>query len=284
MKHTRAMMEEMRKNEKIGSSGQVLLIVVVTMVVALTVGLSLLSRTITNLKLSKQSDDSQRAFQAASAGIDKYINQAGGGLNTLDNATFNTTVIPLQSNEILLNNGDPVDQDRGIDVWLSGYPSFSPQYDGSLIVYWGDTNQTQCAVGQGKNTRAALEILLLRGTVTNPTVTKLVYDSCAAIRGNNFTAPAGGGSVAGTTLNNSSASLIFSAPAGTAGLIMKVIPIYNSARIAVRFVPAAGITAPAQGKLIESTGTSGDTKRKISYFESYPQIPNEVLPYSILSQ
>ena len=47
-----------------------LLVVVLTMIVALTVGLSLASRTITNMKISKQNEESQRAFQAAEAGIE----------------------------------------------------------------------------------------------------------------------------------------------------------------------------------------------------------------------
>ena len=53
--------------------GQMLLVVVLTMIVALTVGLSVVSRTITNLRISRQSEESQRAFQAAEAGIEKTI-------------------------------------------------------------------------------------------------------------------------------------------------------------------------------------------------------------------
>jgi hypothetical protein len=33
-----------------------------------------------------------------------------------------------------------------------------------------------------------------------------------------------------------------------------------------------------------STGTSGDTVRKVVYFQSYPQLPLEIFPYSLLSQ
>lgn len=107
-------------------SGQVLLLVVITMMVALAAGLALVSRMTINLKLSKQNQDSQKAFQAASAGIEKYINSTGGTtINGLNNSsTVTTKVDSITGSEFLLNNGNPVDQDRGIDVWLSSYPNY----------------------------------------------------------------------------------------------------------------------------------------------------------------
>ena len=53
--------------------GQALLIVVLAMVVALTVGLSVVSRSITNLKNSQQEIDSQKALSAAEAGVELAI-------------------------------------------------------------------------------------------------------------------------------------------------------------------------------------------------------------------
>ncbi|MGE5041621.1 MAG: hypothetical protein ACM3IJ_01825 [Candidatus Levyibacteriota bacterium] len=107
------------------NSGQVLLLVVITMIVALTAGLALASRITTNLKLSKQNEDSQRAFQAASAGIDKYINSSSGTtLNSINSSNFKTNVTQISGSTMILNNGNTIDQDRGIDVWLSNYPNY----------------------------------------------------------------------------------------------------------------------------------------------------------------
>jgi len=115
----------MYKNSMKKDSGQVLLLVVITMMVALAAGLALVSRMTINLKLSKQNQDSQRAFQAASAGIEKYINSSGGTtINGLNSSTVTTTVNSITGSSFLLNNGNPVDQDRGIDVWLSNYPNY----------------------------------------------------------------------------------------------------------------------------------------------------------------
>ena len=53
--------------------GQVLLIVVLVMIVALTVGLSLISRSITNLRTSTEEAESQKALAAAEAGIEQAL-------------------------------------------------------------------------------------------------------------------------------------------------------------------------------------------------------------------
>lgn len=260
----------MKKN-----SGQVLLIVVITMIVALTASLSLISRTITNLKISKQNEDSQRAFQAASAGIDRYINAASGTrLTTLNNSSVTTSITTIQGSNLLLNNGDPVDQDRGIDVWLSNYPNYSgPLYTGTITMYWGSSNQTLC--GLGSNAKPAIELVILSGSVLSPSVSKQVYDGCPGrVTGTVPTSPSPGGILSGVTFNSSADISVIN------GLIMKVIPLYNSTIIGLK----GNTVFPSQGKVIQSMGTSGDSARKIIYFESYPQIPNEIFPYAILSQ
>jgi len=62
---------------------------------------------------------------------------------------------------------------------------------------------------------------------------------------------------------------------------MKVVTIFNSGVIGIS---SAGEAFPSQGSLIVSEGTSGDVKRKITLFSSYPQIPLEIFPYNIISQ
>lgn len=179
------------------SRGQALLVVVITMIVALTVGLTLATRTITNLKISKQNEDSQRAFQAATSGIEKYI-QSPTSQNTgqFTGSSFTTNVDEVSGETILLNNGDNVDQDRGLDVWLSAYPDFSNRFSGTINVYWDASSAIDCSsTNPNKGKTPALELIILTGTVTNPTYTKRVFDPCnsgvsgTTNRGNNFEIP-----------------------------------------------------------------------------------------------
>lgn len=266
------------------TKGQVLLIVVLTTIVALTVGLTIVSRTITNLKMSKQNEESQRAFQAAEAGIEQALKTARDANPSSSTQSFSnssgsdtkTTVISADSGKnILLNNGEPVDQDSGMDVWLSTYPNYGSPTTGNITIFWSNQDNQTLTVKCEKNdssVHSALEVAVLSGSITSPTFTKKVFDPCARIL--NSDEFGGEGSVGGVTFNYKATISV------TNGLIMKVIPIYNSTKIAV----GSDVALPPQGSLIESTGSSGDTVRKVVYFASYPQIPLEIFPYSVISQ
>jgi Tfp pilus assembly protein PilX len=261
-----------RKNRE---AGQMLLVVVLTTIVALTVGLSLVSRTITNLRVSKQNEESQRALQAAEAGISSALNRATSGTfsETLpNNASFTTTLSEASGNILLLNNGDSIVQDKGFDVWLSSYPDFSSPFTGTLNFYWTTTNQNQCAKKSGDATIPALEILILSGDKNNPSFSRRVFDPCGRTPGSSSIS--NGGTLQGVPLSFSTGPISVSQ-----GLITRVIPVYNSTIVGV----VASSNLPSQGKVIESVGTSGETVRKVVYFQSYPQTPTEFF-YSILSQ
>lgn len=268
----------MEKKER----GQILLVVVLTTIVALTVGLSVASRTITNLKISKQNEESQRAFQAAEAGVEKVIQQTGNQNELCANnecslsngSTFKTTITQESGSvPFLLNNGEAVVQDVGQDVWLSNYPDYSSPTNGAVspvTIRW-QNGQNTCN-GTGSSVTPAIEIILLTGNVANPTITKHLYDSCAGRISGSEAPGATGGVIEGVNFT-SSATL-----SDSNMLIMKIIPLFNSVKIGVEG------NMPPQGNVIESIGSSGDTKRKIVYFESYPQLPPEIFPYVLISQ
>ncbi len=260
------------------------------MIVALTVGLSIASRTVTNLKISKQNEESTRAFQAAEAGIQKALRSGSSSplSNALSNSSaFQTNIITAQGTSFLLNGADPIDQDVGVDVWLSDYPGFSNQIGtlgnpANITIYWGASGQTTCSKGNTSSIRPAIEILTLTGATTSPTLSKKIYEAtgtgCPRITG--ATTGGAGGSVIDTntgssmTFNNSATISVAS------GIIMKIVPLFNSSTIAV----TSNISLPAQGSTINSTGTSGDTTRRVVYFQSYPQVPLELFPYTLVSQ
>jgi hypothetical protein len=275
-------------------SGQILLIVVLTMVVALTVGLSIASRVVTELKLSKQNEQSQRAFQAAEAGIEQALTNGPGTVTHPlgNNASFKTTLVDDTGSTLILNNSQEVDQDVGADVWLSNYPNYEAPMGGgagvSVKMYWGSSNQDSCASSAGENAAAAIEIAVLVGTASNPGIQKYVYEApvsgCSTrTQGANTTAVNGSYTLLTASGDNVTFSNAVTLPLITNGLIMKVIPLYNSTIVGFQ-VQTSGVLFPSQGSIITSTGTSGDTSRKVVYYQSYPQLPLELFPYSILSQ
>lgn len=271
----------MKKKKLSFQEGQVLILVTLTMIVVLTVGLSIASRTITNLKISKQNEESQRAFQAAEAGIERTLKELVDQAETLSDTvtSFRTIYTNTAASSLLLNGGSEVDQNIGIDVWLSDYPDYSDpsRFIGNVTIYWAtqlSPNQDQCG-GSGEREKPAIEILLLTGTRSNPTLNKRIIDPCARIPGSEL--GGGLGSVGTESFHN---QITITTTAVNPGLIMKVIPLYNSGRMGV----SATADLPRQGTSVESIGQSGDTVRRIRYFQSHPQIPVELFQYAILSQ
>lgn len=254
-------------------NGQILLVVVLTMVVALTVGLGLAARSVTNVRNTADEVNSQKAFSAAEAGVQRALKS---GLAITDEQLDNQTSIKqvtIDTNYgrtlFVLNNGNPLPQDDGADVWLSTYPDYSaPQFSGKLQIYWG-ISSTACS-------NAAVEIMVISGTKTSPKLERYAIDPCNT-RGNHFDTPTGtGATIDGVTFKYSTAVSV------TNGLIARIIPYYMGTPIAVVGTDNSGnaLQLPSQGRLITSVGVSADAQRKISYFEGYDELPSEVF-YSI---
>jgi hypothetical protein len=253
--------------------GQILLVVVLVMVIALTVGLSLASRSITNLKTTTEESNSQKAFSAAEAGIERTLKNPTPipiAQDLGNNAQIQSVSIdPINGSELVLNNGNPIPQDDGIDLWLSDYsPSLSQAYQnpwsGKLLVYWG--SKTGCS-------DAALEIIILSGTKLAPTIQRYAVDACSARTAvNHFSLISGGGKTINTTVFTFGTSLQV-----TNGLIAHIVPLYAGTPLGFVGQDSNGIekSLPAQGKIFSAIGKAGNTVRKISYFQLYDSIPSE---------
>jgi len=55
------------------NSGQALLIILLIMAVALTIGLSVVSRSVTDIRISQEQEESARVFSAAEAGLESLL-------------------------------------------------------------------------------------------------------------------------------------------------------------------------------------------------------------------
>lgn len=257
--------------------GQVLLIVILIMVVGLTIGLSVVSRSITTLRTTRESESSQRAFSAAEAGIESIITSTNGvASKTLKNkSSYSTSISTISGTTILINNGIAIAQDDGADVWLSTYPDYTSQYNGTVKVYWGQSQETCSSTN---NTQAALEIVLMTGLTTAPVIKHYAVDPCnARVSLNGFT----GTVLAGGTINGVAFAHSFQIPDTIVnGLMMRIVPLYASTRLAVS---GNGANLPPQGQEISSTGTYGEASRKITVIKGYPKLPIELFPFLLFS-
>lgn len=270
---------------KSSQKGQVLLIIVLIMVIALTVGLALISRSIISLKNTNEQADSQKAFQAAEAGVEIGLqkpittNEVDIGQKTLDNnAVINGVALhPITGSSIVLNNGNPISQDAGLDIWLTNYPNYSgTPWTGSLYLYWGTNAGCQ---------DAALEAIVISGssaTDPNASIKRYGIDPCGTgsidasqnRSGQNKFAAA----QVGTTVANKSFNFGTNIPI-TNGLIVRVIPLYTNTPIGIKGFdnqdPPQPKDFPSQGRIITSTGSFNATEREVSFYQGFPLLPSE---------
>jgi len=252
------------------------------MTVALTIGLSVATRTIMNIRTSTDEESSQRSFSAAEAGMEKALQELNAGSGSLtNNSTYQTTIASLSGTEIILNNGAPVLKDAPTDLWLSTYPNYSSPWTGIVTVYWG-SSQDACDTDEATNSLAALEIVLITGIKANPVVYHFPVDACNARSAiNNFEYIA----ASGKTFQGKTFTYKKTIPV-TSGLLMRIVPVYASTLIGVQACDGAGNNCkalPAQGTIITSTGTANSTQTKIIAFKENPRIPVQLFPFIIFS-
>lgn len=278
--------------------GQALLVVALVMVVVLTVGLALVSRSITNQRLTTEEDNSQRAFSAAEAGVEQALKSGAsiGSSIDLDNrsAIRSVTVTAVDGTQILLKGDSVIDKDEGAQIWLAPYPSLSPAWTGTFMtVYWGSGSDvcspSDASPSSGGNSMAAIEIIVMTGTKANPVTKRYPIDPCSVRQSaNKFDAPDYIGNNPGIAGFYYRKTIPVSS-----GLIASVIPLYADTKVAVKPCDGSGnncVALPSQGNQIDSTGTAGGTSdagatiaRKITVYQGYPSIPSELLHYILFS-
>ena len=281
------------KNEKY-QSGQILIIVIFVLVVALTIGLSVVTRSITTIRTTTEEDNSQKAFSAAEAGIERALTANVGttiiGTFADKNSSYSASTSLLMGDEVLVNNGSFVLKDDPVDVWLSDYSTDQSKIylnpwlaSGSkvLSIYWvasssNDPN-SDCSTNNAENFGpAALNISAITGSKIAPKISHYAFDPCGARAAvNNFSPVLPGTSVAGTSFLYR-AEITFSST--DPGLLVRILPLYSGAHIAIK-----GTGLPAQGTVIASVGSYVGTNRKIVSYRGYPKVPIELYPYSIFS-
>lgn len=259
-----------------GSSGQVVLMLVLITIVGLTIALSLISRTVTDIRISSQIEQSGRAFSAAEAGVESALKGAAVGPTgtvSLSNASASYAVTQLggNANNLIFPVTAP-----GIaqTVWLIDHNS-----DGTI----NESGSSYAAAstfdicwGTDPNTTPAIILSLFYKRGTTYKVVRGAYDQNAAARGNNFAAVESGGSdycgsnyrfrkiITPTSVSD------FELLGSDKLLFLQVQSVYENTTMALK--PSASL--PNQGKIITSTGqTDTGVIRKIQVIQGYNVLP-----------
>ena len=279
---------------KNNQEGQALLIVVLVMIIALTVGLALISRSITSVKTSTDQADSQKALAAAEAGIEQSIKSnspIGEGQGSFGTDTqYSTSIAAVSGTTFLLNGGDLIQRDDSADLWMSDYSTDSAKLyahptSANLSIDF-NTSKDNCS---NPAINPAIEVDVVSGSKAAPILTKYAYDPCSSRRSSNhFSAPDIGDTINGVVFTNKT-HLITISPESP-GLFVRIIPIYSSTIIGV----TSDTSLPSQGSIITATGcvspnnngctgSNTGTQRSVTVFQGFPKIPAEVFPYTFFA-
>lgn len=279
-------------------SGQALLIVIVTLAAVITVALSVVARSVTDLRNVGKEEESLRSFSAAEAGIEKALITANLGQTvtitdggTLENATFVAQVSDFAQGASQFSHPKEMLSGESATVWFiahdqngdltCGIPT-QPCFTGNRMrICWG-LSGTNGSVA----TTPAMEVSVTydpdaNGNWDDIQIARAAYDPNSGRRGSNFFAsPDSGTCTIGNKTYQFQKNIQFNSDLGinnTGGLLVaRIRMLYNTttAQPIGIDVNGSGSLLPGQGKRVESVGRSGESSRKVEAYTLFPDLPS----------
>ena len=238
-----------------GQKGQVVLVVLLIMAAVGTIVLSVASRSVVDVSLTKQEEEKIRAFSAAEAGIEDLLAQ---GL-----------AVAPESGESGEEEGDIQYEYEVSEVGGGGggYEIKEPLKNGEAIqiLLDGGADKVEICWGKSGQEPSAAEISVFK----TGNVERYAYNASGITDNNGFdTAPAGGGYNACKDVNTEGASL------------MRVKILYNSAYLSVK--PLEGGSLPAQAYKARVTASEGESSAAVEVIQTV-QVYAPVFDYVLWS-
>lgn len=248
--------------------GQALIVVLLILGVALTVGLAVVSRSVIEVNLSSIQDEGARALSAAEAGIEQTLGgiitgPSGSGTVGSVGDQFVVQKSSVAGATVYLVAEELVAGDTATVALDSNFNSAA-------------TNNLRICFGKSGSQPAVQLMGYYRPTAGGAAIVNtLAYDS-DALRGNGFGAATSGDpgcpNFAFGALLTNTRNLI---PNGNTPLYLRVRVLYNppaSPPVPLGFVAegSPSWSFPAQGEQIIAVGQAGETTQKISVFKGTP--------------
>lgn len=137
------------------TSGQALVIIVLVLAVGLTIGLSVISRSVTDIGISRQEEEAARALSWAEAGIEEAlkVNLGMGDVltETDGNVTFTVTAVGQGGGELFDFGEATFAQGDTQTIWLieyteEGWGDDSFPAGGKITLCWGSDTENPIAI------------------------------------------------------------------------------------------------------------------------------------------
>jgi len=271
--------------------GQVVIILVLITVVGLTIGLSLISRTITDIRISSQIEQSGKALSAAEAGIESALKGAvvGGPTGTVNlpdaTATYNVQSLGGVSSVYTI----PLTEvGRTHTIWLIAHNEDGTINESDPNAFGANKELDVCWGSNVSNTAALVMSIFYKHTPDNTyKVAKTAYDPLG--RGNfNIVLDQDGGNCNGNYQFRQRILPITDfgldpIPSNSKLLALRLVPLYQSTIMALLPFDPLDLL-PVQGKLITSVGqTSSGVLRKIYVNQGYRVLPS-LLDFTLFTE
>lgn len=286
-------------------TGQVLIILLLVTMVALTIGLAITQRSISDISISTRTEQSSRAFSAAEAGIESALESGADPTTpiTFDENQSSATVTPVDSlpRPTQALEYFKISKADFAHFWLASPIDLSKFYDRTTVaVYFGNTNQDPDYASS--DTPPAIEVNVITKKADGSYGSKRTYfdsDSSRASSNNFQMANCLSNTQAYTTLSKSSAvadrrSFRCAATADTGigtPILARVRVLYANKNqpVAVASCNTTNPTnytdcdLPPQAELYTSVGSSGQTVRKVQVLKVTDVVPF-YFDYAIFSE
>jgi Tfp pilus assembly protein PilX len=239
------------------SSGQALLVVLLVLSVALTAGLSLVARTTTDISVSQKETESNKAFEAAEAGVEEALKKlAEGTTSVLDiilesGADVNVQISNITATQPAIRS---LRSGEAATFWLNNFNLDGEVFPSSEVVWQGGVNSFKvCWNDSSVNNAVEVIVYYQQGTT---------YGFDRFYKGNSSTTCSQAGFSQGMTITYKPEYKFVN------------VRFYdtNTSKV-VRFL-AESQGLPPQGKIIDSQGEVGDVSRRIQVTRTWPELPS----------
>jgi len=259
--------------------GQALVIVVIALGVMLTVGLSIASRSLTEVNVSTTQDESAEALSAAEAGLEGALGnvytgegETTGSLSSGASFTVDRTNIG-GANVFVVPAG--IAAGETVTLWLTGPYSTYPTGTDDLMVCLGEGGADTAVELTGYYQTAAGTFVVKKGYDTNPG--RAASTGFAVMDGANgcfaVTTPKGSNFSYSATIDNFMSGGLFPNVNPTPVLVRARVLYNGSGEQPVGFVSVGSWSLPNQGDNVISTGQAGVATQKIAVTKLNPDTP-----------
>lgn len=241
-------------------SGQIALIIILMVVVIAVIVLSVASRSITEVRMTRTEEEAARALKIAETGVEEALSTLSGNISqNLGEGSYSVTA-GNEGADGFASSG-PVDNGEAIEVML-GSGAGSPT---SLDIYFVDTRDSS-----QMTTRAAVEISVYNESGGVYSVKHYGFDPVAGRVGTNkFT-------LASTSAGNYKSvdfGAVANLPLVNGDKLVRIKALYNKTTIGVKPLPD-GSRLPDQKYRVVSTGKiEGDITRAVEVQRDNPALP-----------